>query len=73
MGIDVPQVYCVCGICTAKWFCDTKPTSCPRCGRDQVNATRAVPPWLRRNPERKLGAAGTKDEGAAVASTGKDV
>ncbi|MBU1985346.1 hypothetical protein KJ815_13185 [bacterium] len=40
------QIYCACKVCTAKWFCDTETTTCPRCGSDQVSRTLAKVPWL---------------------------
>ncbi len=40
------KIYSACEVCTAKWFCDTEVTTCPRCGSDQISRTRAKPPWL---------------------------
>lgn len=73
MSLNVEKVYCACRICTAKWFCDTNPASCPRCGGDQVIATRAVPPWLRRNPRRRLNATPSSVDGGAPGTPEKDL
>lgn len=44
-----PVWYVACLDCTAKFFADSIPTCCPRCGAEQLLVDRQTQPWRRAN------------------------